>query len=185
MTAYRVTNNSIATRYFPQGGDPVTRGYREIRTPGNELGEDLAKWLRASMRRPEGARPIELRQIEEDAGIGRAILWLLAGGKAGGAKRLISQDTLNRIAAYLKVPAPQIVTTLVVAGGKIPQPSTPLEMIAEAQALLEAATVRLRDSAQPVARPSAAEVADALKAVKAGEATLASSAKPRRRKKPA
>lgn len=108
---------------------------------GKPLAEVLAAWFRRALRGPDGLDRLTLTELSRRAGVSRPTLYAIRDGEGEGT----DQDTITRIAAALMVPAPRLERILTVEDGE--PASSPLALIAEAQALLALAARRLDPSA--------------------------------------
>lgn len=132
----------------------------------HEVGEALAKWLRAAMLRPDGTEKLSKEQIVKIAKVGRTSLWNLYTGK--GAR--VEPDTLARIADLLNVPTPRIHLTVDLEGGPS-RMTTPIAKLREAQTLLREATAQLEDGIPATPAVAAAKAAHRVVEKQAGHSS--------------
>ncbi len=92
----------------------------------------VIRWLRVSMRGPDGRDKMTRTELIKRSKVGRTSLYRLLKGEADA-----EPETLARLATALKVPVPLVVRTLVVAPAAAAAPVTPVATLREAAALIE------------------------------------------------
>lgn len=109
--------------------------------------EALARWLRQSLRGPDGRDRMTHSAVIKNSKVGRATFYRILGGEGQD----VDEATLRKLAAALKVPAPQIERVL-----RLDQPDSPLQVptlakLKEAEALMAEAIAALggRPSGHP------------------------------------
>lgn len=131
-----VTEYSVPRHSTPVKGEDSLAGVGvSDRSQERGLGDAVARWLHGVMREGEGTGKLALSKASK---VSRATIDRLLSGQAED----VDQETLDKLAAALRVVPPTVVRRLELRS-PAPRVATPLALLREAVALLERAERKL------------------------------------------